>query len=119
MTQQVLLHIEGADSYETAEITGQLRDEILGLDVEAVDRGTSGEPPEGSKGDASQLGELVVLLAGSGIIPMLVQLVREWTSRRNKTKVTITYGNRRLEIEDVETERQQEAVAAFLRNLSE
>jgi hypothetical protein len=119
MTQQVLLQIEGADTYETAEITSLLRDEILDLDVEAVEGGAHRSLPEGSKGDASQAGELVILLAGSGIIPMLVELVRDWTSRRSRTRVTITYGNRRLEIEDVETQRQEEAIATFLRTLGE
>lgn len=55
------------DAKELEEVTRQLRNELLELDVEAVDLALAGEVPERAKaGDPIAWGTLLVTLAASG-----------------------------------------------------
>lgn len=118
MPEQVHMQVRGIDAAETDEITGLLHSEVLELDVESVERGTTDDQPDSSKGGFGQTGELVVALAGSGILPMLVQTVHDWVSRhRGSAEVTIKCRGRRLEIDGLDSEQQRAAVDAFLHSL--
>jgi len=67
------------DTEETAEVTLQLRRELLDLDVEAVELPRAGEPPPGTRAvELAALGALVVTVAQSQLLASVVAAVRSW-----------------------------------------
>ena len=65
-----------------ARMTGDLRDELLDLDVDAVDRPTDGPAPDGTKaGDLLAAGALLVTVAPS-IVEGVVAVLVSWLSRQ-------------------------------------
>jgi len=85
---RVVLRVEDehGDQEGLAEFTAALRQELLDLDVDSVERLSAGEAPPGSRGfDVAVLGTLVVTLARSDVLVALVSAVAVWlTSRRNQ-----------------------------------
>lgn len=118
MSDKMIIRVRGADSVDTAEITPFLRAELSALEVDSIEA-EPGTTLPGAKGDAAQVGELVVTIAGSGIVPAIVQLIRNWVARRGGTGVTLVMGERSLDISDLDQKTQQAAVDAFLRALGQ
>jgi hypothetical protein len=119
MRERVLVQVEGADAADTAEITGSLCEEIMELDVENVEPGDAKELPAAAKGDASEIGALLVTLMESAVAPVLVQVVCNWVSRRRDTKVTLVMYGRRLEIDSAQQQNLDAAIENFLRELDQ
>ena len=93
-SQKLTLAIEGGpdtDAREVSELTAQLRQRLLELDVDTVELVRSDEIPEGAKpGDAINLGALPITLAPT-ILPAVVGLLKDWLAHRpvSTAKVTI------------------------------
>ncbi|MEV4621477.1 hypothetical protein AB0J74_22550 [Asanoa sp. NPDC049573] len=78
-----------------ARMTGDLRDELLDLDVDAVDRPTDGDAPEGSKaGELLAAGALLVSVAPT-IVEGVVNVLVSWLSRQ-PSDVTIEIDGQKL-----------------------
>ena len=75
-----------ADAAEVEEATLQLRDELLELDVEDVERLSGGRPPADTRAlEAVLLGALVVT-ATQELVRPVVRAVADWLARRSKRR---------------------------------
>jgi len=106
-----------ADDEEVEELTRRLRQELLELDVAAVERTTAGEPPEGAKsaGAAVAVGSLIVSTVTSpGVLSSIVEMVRGWLGMRGSRSVKLTLAGDSIELTGVSDETQEELVQAWL-----
>jgi Effector Associated Constant Component 1 len=86
-----------AEDYERS--SRNLRDELLGLDVDAVTYGAT-VPPSGAKAFAGvDTGTLVVTLSNSAVLVSLVGVLKSWAGRSRGRKVTMRFGEHEDEIE--------------------
>ena len=69
------------DPGEADELYRQLRDELLGLDVIAVDLEVDREIPAGAKADPATITSIVVALAGSPVLAQLGAVLKDWVNR--------------------------------------
>jgi hypothetical protein len=103
-----------ADALELAELTGQLRRQLLELDVDTVELARSAEVPEGAKPlDAVSIGALVVT-AGPGLLKTVVGLVGKWLARRPVRCAKLTIDGDSIELSDATAAEQQQLIAAFV-----
>jgi len=88
------------DAEELAELTGRLRAELLGLDVDAVQQPAGGEVPQDSKGAGwAAGGELVVRLAASPeVLVSLIRGIWSWLGRNRVRSVKLTLDGDVLEV---------------------
>jgi hypothetical protein len=72
-------------------LTGQLREELLESDVEAIAVARGMAPPPGARAvDPVALGTLVVTLAASrGVLVTLLQTIQAWIKRHDKDSITV------------------------------
>ena len=91
---------EDADDDGLDSLTRQLRGEIQELEVESVDLVRDKLSPAGARGDAVELGALVVEILPV-IAPKLVGFLQNWLMRRRdqKVKIKIGVGDRSIEVE--------------------
>lgn len=113
---QVTLAIEGGpdtDAREVSELTAQLRQRILELDVDTVQLVRSDDIPEGAKpGDAINLGALLVTLAPS-ILPAVVGLLKDWLAHRPVRTARVTIDGDSIELTRASSEDQARLAEAF------
>ncbi|MEU5225251.1 hypothetical protein AB0G55_21790 [Streptomyces toyocaensis] len=103
-----------ADQEELDELTLQLRERLLELDVDDVEPIRSGDVPAGAKPvDAFAVGALAVTAAPFALRAAL-DLVRTWIENRPVRTVSITLGEDSLELEAVSSADQQRLIEAFL-----
>ncbi len=104
------------------ELTRGLRQELLELDVDAVEPVSAGPAPEGSKGlDLAAIGALLVTVKGSvTVVSSVVETVRAWLRRGSSPQrsLKITVEGRTLELSAATTEQQQQLVEEFLRSVA-
>lgn len=100
------------DAEELAELTGQLRSELLDLDVDAVQQATGGEVPEDSKGVGwSAAGELVVrLVASPEVLMSLIGGIRSWLGRNRVRSVKLTLDGDSLEVSGMSSAEQDRLI---------
>jgi hypothetical protein len=110
---------EGADPERLDLLTGYLRQELLGLDVEDVRRASVEGAPPGARGiDVAALGGLVVSLGHSAAgLTDLIGAVRRWLSsgRGVRRTVTIELAGDRLELSEVSAAEQDRLIDLFVR----
>jgi hypothetical protein len=118
---KVLLH-EGdeADPETLSEAAGQLREELLELDVARVDVPSDGQPPPGTRaGDLVALGSLIVSLAqSSGLLTAVVATVQSWVSRHGSRSVRLELDGDVLEVSGISSREQRELVETWVRRHS-
>ena len=102
----------GAEELDDATV--RLREELLELDVEAVERPAAGPAPPGSRGlEIAALGTLLVTLAHEAL-PVVLATVARWVSRHGERSVTIELDGDRIEVSGASAEDQRRLVDAFL-----
>lgn len=78
---------------ELDRLSRGLRDELLDLDVIAVEHATAAPGPAGTKGLAgADMGTLVVTLSNSAVLVALAGVLKSWTDRAHGRKVTMRFG---------------------------
>jgi hypothetical protein len=111
----------GADSEALDGLTGDLRMELLDLDVDSVAPVASGPAPEGSKGiELLAIGALLVRVKDSlPLVNAVVTSVRSWLSRSSSSgrSLKITVDGQTLELSAATADQQAELVAEFVRSL--
>lgn len=108
----------GADEGQLEVLALLLRQELLMLDVRAVEPYQEGTAPEGSKGGlAAVAGLLSVSLApGLQALGSVVVVIREWLRRSGSARtVKLTIDGDVLELSGATGEMQQQLVDAFVR----
>ncbi len=119
-TTHLMLRLDAGpdvDDEELAELTRQLREELLELDVEAVDLVHAGELPEKAKGggDPVAWGALLVALAASGgVLTTLINTLQAWLTRSERRSVILEIGGDKLEVTGVSSEEQQRLINTWL-----
>jgi Effector Associated Constant Component 1 len=121
MTEQVAalaLQVDAGadeDAEELAELTRQLRAELLQLDVEAVEPATAGEPPPGTRAvEALALGGLIVsLVKSAGTLASVVNAVRSWLGGGQRS-VKLELDGDVLEVTGVSGSQQQALINAWI-----
>jgi hypothetical protein len=118
-TTQLTLNLDAGpdtDTEELAELTQQLRGELLELNVEAVDLARAGEAPERAKaGDPIAWGELLVTLAASGgALVTLIGTLQSWLTHHERRSVTLEIDGDKLEVTGISSEEQQRLINTWL-----
>jgi hypothetical protein len=110
---------QDADEEELADLTRQLREEVLELDVDAVDLVRSGETPERAKsGDPVAWGNLMVTLVTSGAaLVTLISTLQAWLKphQRRNCSVSLEIDGDKLEVTGISSEEQQYLIDSWLR----
>jgi hypothetical protein len=109
---------QGSDDARLEELALLLRQELLDLDVRAVESSTDGEAPEGSRsGLAAIAGVLSVSLQpGLQALGAVVAVVRDWLRRSGSGRtVKVAIGGDVIELTGASDQVQQQLVDAFVR----
>jgi Tfp pilus assembly protein FimV len=105
----------GADAEELDQQLRWLREDLLELDVQAVDRVSSQAAPEGAKAPAADLAStLVIALSNSAVLAALVGVLRTWLSRGSGRKVKLQIGADSIEIEGLSTADQDKLIEQWI-----
>jgi Effector Associated Constant Component 1 len=92
-----------------------LREELLELDVESVDRVSGGTAPDGAKAPAADLvATLVIAFSNSAVLAALVGVVRTWLSRGSGRKVKLQIGADSIEIEGLSAADQDKLIEQWI-----
>lgn len=123
-TTQLMLNIDlgpEVDVEELEELTRQLRQELLELDVEAVDLVRAGEAPERAKaGDIVTWGMLLVTLAApGGVLTTLINVLQAWLTHDERRSVTLEIDDDKLEVTGITSEERQRLINAWISRHSE
>jgi hypothetical protein len=116
---ELTVEVEGApdtDAEELAQLTSRLRDELLGLDVDAVDFAVGGEAPDASKGvDLLAAGGLVVrFVLRQDLLHSITDAARSWLGRRHGRSIKLTLDGDSLELTGVSSADQDRLVALWV-----
>ena len=108
------------DDEELERIVSQLRDELLELDVEAVDTAPGEEPPEGAKVvESVDWNALVVtLVASGGVLHKVIGAVQSWLTRHERSSVTLEIDGHRLELTGIPPDERQRIIDAWISRIS-
>jgi hypothetical protein len=104
--------VPGDDSEELAEMAGWLRNELLNMDVSAVDRLPSDAVPTDAKGVAEAAGWLAVQLGPEALRAVLAK-VADWVTR-NDREVEVSYNSDTLKLSRATREQQEKIIDGWL-----
>jgi hypothetical protein len=101
-----------SDAEELADLTRRLREQLLELDVDAVEPATGGEAPAGSKGvELLAIGGLVIQFAmKSEVLKSVVDATTAWLGRQQGRSVKLTLDGDTLEVTGVSSDEQRRLV---------
>jgi hypothetical protein len=108
--------VPGTDPDELDQLARSLRNELLELDVDAVEPAATGPAPEGARAvEALMAGALIVRLArDSEALTSLVRTVRGWLGANAERRVRIELDGDVLELTGSSDEERQRLVDAWI-----
>lgn len=112
---------EDASAGEVGQLTRQLRDELLDLEVESVELVKTGTVPAGAKSaEAVTLGALAIAVLPT-IIPKFIEFLQAWSMRgeSRKVKIKTQFGDRLVEAEFSPTAMSHDELKSLVETLSE
>ncbi len=114
--QVEVLGAEDADVDELNNLTQLLRDELLLLDVDAVDAAQKGSAPAGAKGiDLLAIGGLIVRMARSArLLDAVVKTIGLWVERVGTRRVRIELDGDVLEVTGLSSSEQRMLIEAWI-----
>ena len=102
-----------AGAEERDELARALRDELLQLDVDAVDRPETAAP-DGTRGaGAVELGTLLVTF-GQSALGIVTSTIARWVARRGGRSVTLELDGDRIELSGVSADDQRRLIETFV-----
>lgn len=117
-TRQLRLKVddEDADPEQLADLTARLRDELLDLDVEAVERPGEGLPPPGTRAaELVAVGTLLASFVKPDLLMGIVSAVRSWLGGSGRRTVKLEIDGDLLELTGVSPKEQQRLTDEWLR----
>jgi hypothetical protein len=116
-TERLTLAIEGtpdSDQEELARLTGQLRSQLLELDVDKVELVRGGKAPPGSKvADPVTIGAIIITLAPT-VIQAVIGLVQGWHKDHPVSSIKLTLGHDSLELTNASPQQLEQLTKAFI-----
>jgi hypothetical protein len=103
-----------ADAVELDDATSRLRDALLDLDVDAVDRLSAGEPPPGARAAESAVLAGLAVQVGHATLGAVMARIRYWVGQRSGRSVKVTVDGDTIEVTNVSTDDQHDLIEAFL-----
>ncbi len=114
---QLILNIDagkGVNLEELAELTLQLRENLMELDVKAVELVSAGKVPRGAKaGEAVIWGKLLVTLPPL-LINKLIDALQSWLSRLGPCNIDLEISGNKLKVTGTPSEEQQQLIKTFI-----
>lgn len=107
-----------ADVAELDAAARQLREELLVLDVDAVER-PAGAAPEGARAAELAVAGALVVHVGQATISAVVRIIERWVARRSGRSVKVTLGADSIELTNAGRDVQQRLIEAFLERHSD
>ena len=103
-----------AEAWELEEATSQLRQELLSLDVDSVDRPAGKQPPPGAR--AAEIPELATLLVtlGPDLIAGVASALAGWVGRGGGRSVKLNLGDDSIEATSISKDDQRRLIESFL-----
>jgi hypothetical protein len=106
----------GVDPQELDELTSMLRNELLDLEVGAVEVPRAGPPPAGTKGGGlAAVGALVMSVASPELLTAVVSAAGVWLAGRHPRSVKLEVDGDVLELTGVSSRQQRRLVDEWLR----
>jgi len=104
------------DSKELQELTLRLKEDLLQLELEAVDLPNVERAPLGAKvGDPLSWGTIFVTLAASGgVLTTLIGTIQSWLSRNERHSVKIKIGDDTLEVTNLPSDEQSRLIKHWI-----
>jgi len=105
-----------ADAEELVQLTDRLRDELLGLDVDAVYQASGGEVPDSWKGvGLLAAGGLVVrFVLRQDLLQSIIDGIRSWLGRQHARSIKLTLDGDSLELTGVSSAEQDRLVELWV-----
>jgi hypothetical protein len=103
-----------AEAAELEDAASQLQQELLGLDVDAVERPPGEPPPPGTRAAEAALLGTVVVAAGRTAMAAVLHTIRSWVARTASRTVRITLDGDTIEVANASDEDQRRLIEAFL-----
>lgn len=118
-SHELTVEVEAAadsDAEELAQLTNRLREELRGLDVEAVYSASGGEAPDSSKGiDLLAAGALVVqFVLHPDVLESIIDSVRLWLGRQRARSIKLTLDGDSIELTRASTAEQDQLVELWM-----
>jgi hypothetical protein len=116
----ISLSLDDGEQKELDNLTYELQSEIEQLGVDAVNRVSEGEAPDGTKAvDWLSIGTFAVTLAPT-IIPPLFELLKSWVDRKPSTpvKIKVKVGRKNAQIEYDPTKTSAKELESLLKSLA-
>lgn len=118
-TGELAAVLDAGPDYEDEELfqlTQGLRDELLELDVDAVDLGAGGAAPDGAKAaELLAIGGLVIKFAlNSAVLKSVVDTTVAWLGRQRARSVKLTLDGDTLELSGVSSDQQSRLVEQWI-----
>jgi hypothetical protein len=108
-----------ADAEGVERLGRQLGAELRELDVDSVQPAGERAAPDGAKGVATSLAELLVTMSGTGgVLATVVATIRDWLGRRESGRVVLTIDGDTLELSSAMSAERAGLVDAFVRRHS-
>jgi hypothetical protein len=105
-----------SDAEEVAEVTLQLRRELLELDVDAVEVPRAGEAPPGTRAvELAALGALAVTVAKSQLLGPVVAAIRAWLAASPQRSIKLELDGDALELTGLSSKEQRRLTDEWLR----
>lgn len=113
---QVRIQADGAEDDELALAAGQLRQQLLQLDVEDVQLVSAGSAPDGSRSaGALAVGELsITILQSPELLTALIGAVSGWLGARTARSVEVTLDGDTVKMTGAGSQERQQVVDAWL-----
>ena len=113
---QIELGLGDADPAEVDEATARLRNELLQLDVDRVQRASGGEAPPGTRAvELVALGGLVVTLArNSDKIAAVIHTLEGWLARDRGRTIKLELDGDNIEVSGVSSAERERLISAFI-----
>jgi hypothetical protein len=111
---------DGADAEFAAAAAGQLREELLELDVETVESLPAGPAPPGTRAvDLVAIGGMVISFARSGLLSNVIDVVRTWLRAEPERSITLEIDGDVLSLTGVSSAEQRRLADEWLARRSE
>jgi hypothetical protein len=112
----VQVMVDDSDAEDVARATSQLRQELLGLDVETVQAPMTLAPPPGSRSaaDVVALGALAVNLTDPQVLGAVITAIKSWLTGSSRRSIKMEIGGDVLQLTGVSSHEQRRLTDEWL-----